>query len=450
MTYDEAIAYWYGRVDFERRSPKPGDMKLDRMRAVLRLLGDPHKRLRIVHVAGSKGKGSTSAILASVLGAAGYRVGLFTSPHLNDVRERVQVDGIPISRVELAARIGEIAAAVRPLEQSKDTLRVPTFFEIGTALGFLHFDCRQVNVAVVEVGLGGRFDSTNVCQPLVSVITNISFDHMALLGDRLSLIAREKAGIIKRGRPVVCSAESAEANDVIRTIAAERKAPLKILGRDFTYDYEPAKNRRAVEAPGPMFPRVRVTTARNWPWMGLGLHGRHQAANAAGVVAIVEELREQGMAIGDTSVARGLAQVLWPARLEVVGADPLIVLDCAHNVASAQALVDTLDDSFMTGGTKHLIFAVSSDKQVLEMIKVLGPRFNHFHLTRFGNNPRCMPPEQVAAILLEIVPGACISIHGNAVEALQQARASSSKSGLIAIAGSVFLAGELRPHLVVA
>src|SRR5215207_4609696 len=237
MTYDEALAFWYGRIDYERRQPRPGDLKLDRMRAFLRRLGDPHRRVRSVHIAGTKGKGSTSAILASILRAAGYRTGLFTSPHLSDVSERVQVDGVPIGRDEIAARIVEVTAAVAELDREGNPARSPTFFEVITALVFLHFDCRRVDVAVLEVGLGGRFDSTNVCLPLVSVITNISFDHMAQLGDKLALIAKEKAGIIKPGRPVVSTAEAHEAQAVIERIAAERQAPLQLLGRDFHFDY---------------------------------------------------------------------------------------------------------------------------------------------------------------------------------------------------------------------
>ena len=441
MTYDEALAYWFGRVDYERKMPQPGDLKLDRMRALLGALGDPHKNLRIVHISGTKGKGSTAAILASVLRAAGYRVGLFTSPHLSDVRERIQVDGQPISRDELAARMAEVAAAIATLSVTGDS--VPTFFEIGTALGFLHFDCRRVDVAVIEVGLGGRFDSTNVCLPMVSVITNISFDHMAMLGDKLTLIAREKAGIIKLRRPVVTTAEAPEAQAVFEKIAAERKAPLTMIGRDLNYLYTPGNFPTDL-------PRVRVSTrTRQWPWMELGLHGDHQSANAAGVVAIVERLRELGSTIADDAVARGFANVNWPARLEVTGTRPIVVLDCAHNVASAQALLDTLDDSFPITGKRRLILAISNDKQVTEMLQLLGPKFDHFYLTHYANNPRCMPPEQVAEMLRRTCPNADISIHAAAAEAWQEARSASGVEDLIAVSGSVFLAGELRPLLVV-
>ena len=219
MTYDEALAFWYGRINYEVRSAGPGDLKLERMRALLRLLGDPHDRVRLVHVTGTKGKGSTCAMLASVLRAAGYRVGLFTSPHLEHVEERIQVDGVPISHAELAARMEEVAAAVRQLEGGGPPI---TFFEIGTALGFLHFWYRRCDIAVIEVGLGGRFDSTNVCSPLVSVITNVGLDHTAQLGKTLEEIAYQKAGIIKRGVPVVSGVTQDGPRAVIRRGRARR------------------------------------------------------------------------------------------------------------------------------------------------------------------------------------------------------------------------------------
>lgn len=444
MTPDEAIAWWYGRIDFERKPAKPGDLKLDRMRALLRALGDPHRRLRIVHVAGTKGKGSTSAMLESVLRAAGYRVGLFTSPHLSDVSERIQVDGVPISRPELAARMVEVAAATHAIEQGGGLDRAPTFFEVGTALGFLHFVCRQVDIAVVEVGLGGRFDSTNVCQPLFSIITNISFDHMAQLGDRLALIAREKAGIIKRGRPVVCTATAPGAFEVIDQIAREKQAPLAALEREFRFHYRPGRINSACE-----LAQIQVDMpCHSWPWLEVGLLGPHQAANAAGVVAAVEVLRHQGLVIDDRAVARGLAEVHWPARMEVVARDPLVVLDCAHNVASVEALVETLRESIQVSGPKHLVFAVSSDKQVPEMLKELAPAFDHIYLTRYGNNPRCLAPAAAAQMLGEIGSRAQCSLHERADDALRAACAEAGLSGLVVVTGSVFLAGEVRPLLV--
>src|SRR5437879_7336671 len=228
LNYEEALAFWFGRINYEQRLPGPTDLKLDRMRTLLALLGDPQEKLRIVHVAGSKGKGSTSAMLESILRQAGYRTGLFTSPHLCRVEERIQVNGIPIQPLELASLMEEIRVAIAKMEEgdpdSSGSGQAVTFFEVATALGFLCFARREIDVAIVEVGLGGRFDSTNVCNPLVAVITSISFDHTQQLGNRLASIAMEKAGIVKSGRPTISGVIASEAQKVIESTCAERKS----------------------------------------------------------------------------------------------------------------------------------------------------------------------------------------------------------------------------------
>jgi dihydrofolate synthase/folylpolyglutamate synthase len=485
VTKKDALAFLYDRVNYERTVPKPGDFRLDRMRALLRLLGDPQRCLRIVHVAGSKGKGSTSAMLAAILRRAGYRTGLFTSPHLTRLEERVQVDGQPLGQDELAALVRDLQPVTERLESRRgdrpaglQCSQQPTFFELVTALGFLHFWRRRVEAAVVEVGLGGRFDSTNVCQPAVSVITSISLDHTQQLGDRLASIAMEKAGIVKPGIPAVSGATALEAREVIESICRQRQAPLVSLGVDFHYRYQPG----TVTARGLTRPRVRLTSGvesvlRNratgasvWPEMELSLLGEHQAANAAVAVACVEVLREQGWHIPDEAVARGLATTDWPARLELLrtsgGAGPLLVLDCAHNVASARALVQTLHASFpehfgapnsdhaVRNGSagrvaekRLLLFAASSDKDVPGILRELAPSFTHAFFCRYGNNPRSVPPEQLIDMLRRcsnLPATAC----GSAAEALGAARALAGPDDLICVTGSVFLAGELRPLLV--
>lgn len=428
MTYDDALAWWYGCIDFERRAPKPSDLKLEQMRMLLHRLGNPQDRLRIIHVAGSKGKGSTSAMLASVLGAAGYHVGLFTSPHLCAVEERIQVDGSPIGAAELAALLTEVRTHVG------DDLQ-PTFFEVGTALGWLHFVRRQVDAAVVEVGLGGRFDSTNVCEPLLSLITSISYDHTMILGDRLEQIAFEKAGILKPGKPAVSGATGPEAAAVIRRAAKERGVPLTELDRDFRFRYEPAQVDRAP-------PRVTVQTREsNWPTFELGLLGAHQAANAAVVVAAVERLRRDGFVIPEDKVSAGLRNVRWPARLEVVGRRPWIVLDCAHNTASVQAMVETLAESFPPG-RRCVILAVSNDKDATGMLRRLAPHFAHFILTQFQKNPRAVPATELANTLKEIAK-VSTEVRATPAEALKAARQWAGPDDLIAITGSIFLAGEM-------
>jgi dihydrofolate synthase/folylpolyglutamate synthase len=442
MTYEEAIAYWYGLVDYERSTPKAADLNLDRMRALLARLGNPEDRLRIVHIAGSKGKGSTAAMFASIAQAAGLRAGLFTSPHLEHVEERVTTNGEPIDAGGLGAGMEAIKAAA---EQANAR---PSFFEVATALAFHHFASEQVDLAVMEVGLGGRCDSTNVCNPLLSVITSISFDHMDQLGNRLAQITREKAGIIKPGRPTVSGATPEEARAVIEAVCQTQGAPLTQLGIDFhevdvAGHVEPHAVGKDEIIPG----QVRVRTEeRTWPAMTVGLLGHHQAANAAVVVAGVEQLRRQGLALNDEAVRRGLAEVRWPARMEVLGWRPLVVLDCAHNVASAQAVIDTLRASFPPG-PRTLIFAASRDKDLEGILEILVPHFQQIVFTRFTNNPRAADPGHLADLARKL-DGKEVLVEPQPETAWQKAMTASTPEGLICVTGSVFLAGQLRPIII--
>lgn len=441
MTFDEAMQFWLGRINFEQRPPLPGDLKLDRIRNLLQLLGNPHCLYPIVHIAGTKGKGSTAAMLASILRQAGYRTGLFTSPHLEHLEERVQVDGQSISQEELRILLEDIRDI--STRHSPAFAAALTFFEIGTAIGFLHFARRRCQAAVIEVGLGGRFDSTNVCDPRVTIITSISYDHTQMLGNTLTKIAFEKAGILKRGRSAVSGACDPEASVEITRVAREVGAPLRQLGVDIQYESDPAQITDAFQRPG----HVQVTTERKaWPPMTLGLVGAHQAANAALAVAAVEHLREQGLTISDTAVAAGLENVDWPARMELLRKKPLVVLDCAHNTASAQALIDALEASFplTPGGRRLLIFASSRDKDVGGMLHLLWPHFASIYLTRYTNNPRAVLPDKMLELMPDTGKDRCLVV-ADAPTAYRDALRVARPEDQICITGSVFLAGELRP-----
>jgi dihydrofolate synthase/folylpolyglutamate synthase len=444
MTYDDALTFWYGRVNFERSAPQPGDLKLDRMRALLHRLGDPHEKLRTVHVAGSKGKGSTCAMLASVLRHAGHRTGLFTSPHLTDVRERIQVDGELIGRDDLAALMAEIKPAVEELESRGEPV---TFFEVGTALGFLYFLRQRCDIAVIEVGLGGRFDSTNVITPLVSIITSISLDHTQMLGETVEQIAFEKAGIIKPDVPLVSGVTEPGPRKVIERVAAERRARVVRLGADFSY-------RREMFLFGYMpyyyshhsaiaFRTDVSTSSQTWE-LAVALSGEHQSANAAVTVAAVEQLGPRGIEVAADGVINGIREVRWPARFEWMNTRPLAIIDCAHNVASAEALVKTIRETSLPKSSV-LIFAASADKDIPGMFRVLAPHFRRFYLTRYLGSSRAVPPEGLAELLPQEVGRVSCPTPA---EAWAAAVADATPETLIVIAGSVFLAGELRPILM--
>jgi dihydrofolate synthase/folylpolyglutamate synthase len=296
-------------------------------------------------------------------------------------------------------------------------------------------------VAILEVGLGGRLDSTNVCLPLASIITSISFDHTAILGDRLASIAREKAGIVKPRRPVLSGATVPEVRAIIESVCVRQRAPLRQLGVDFQYVCTPG---RVIET-GIVRSQVEVITReRRWPTMELNLLGDHQAANAAVTIACIEELRKIGLHVPDQAVRAGLREVYWPARMEVVARHPLVVLDCAHNVASADALVQTLQSSFPPV-KRVLVFAASGDKDVAGMFQGMAPHFATAFVTRYTNNPRAVAAERLAE-LWSAAGSSPVKACATPAEALEAARAAAGADGLVCIAGSVFLAGELRPH----
>jgi dihydrofolate synthase / folylpolyglutamate synthase len=441
------------RVDFERfsRIPDPARaFRLDRMRTLLEKLGNPQDSLPIVHVAGTKGKGSTAAMLAAVLSAAGYRTGLFTSPHLEKVEERIALDGQPISEADFTA----LVETVRPVVEQIDREAAggafeelgPTYFEILTAMAFLHFRQRHATAVVLEVGLGGRLDSTNVCLPRVSVITSISLDHTAQLGNTLAEIAREKAGIIKPGVPVVSGVTEVEPRDEIRRMAAERGSPLIEIENDFRYSYLPPRslesgpNRGTIEFVSSS-PSLHEDRARSHRYE-LSLLGRHQAQNAALAVASSLELRRQGWSISNDALQRGLAGTKIPARVEVVSRQPTVVLDSAHNPASIAALIAALDESF-SAQTRHLVFAATKDKDNRGMMELLLAAFDEIYLTHYTTNPRFVPPEELATIAVELT-GKSPPIFSTPADAWAAARKAASADDLICVAGSFFLAGEMR------
>ena len=451
--YRRALEFLWSRINYERTTTVPytgRSFKLTRMRRLLELLGNPQNGQQIVHIAGTKGKGSTAAMISAVLTAAGYRTGTYSSPHLDRLEERMSIDGCPCSPAELVSLVEQVRPVVEGLDASVDEdgdLGRPTYFEVATAMALLHFAQPEVDATVLEVGLGGRLDSTNVCDPLVSVITNISLDHVKQLGDTHAKIAAEKAGIIKQGVPVVSGVLVPEAREVIECVAHDRDSPLLQLDADFAFVYQPPKLLSRTDVHGLLDFRWLCHTdeLRKYDNVSLSLIGRHQAANAAVAIATIETLRQRGWDISESTVREGLASASCPARVEVVGKRPTVVIDAAHNVASIEALLATLDESF-SATRRVLVFATTQDKDCQGMLKALLPAFDVVVLTRYRNNPRYVPPKELAEMAIELAGQSesnCI-VCDDPEAAWEVARQQAGEKDLICVTGSFFIAAEIR------
>jgi dihydrofolate synthase / folylpolyglutamate synthase len=450
---DAALRFLYDRIDYERTPDIPyqvRDFRLDRMRDLLDRAGNPQDTVRIVHVAGTKGKGSTARMIQAVLSAAGHRTGTFTSPHLYRIEERMAVDGQPCSSGELV----ELVDLVRPIVAQMDQLGSqnqlpqagPTYFEITTAMALLHFARRNADIAVLEVGLGGRLDSTNVCRPEVSVITSISLDHTLQLGNTLESIAAEKAGIIKPGVPVVSGVTDSGPRDVIREACRQRDCRLIELGEDFDFQYRAPTGLERAAAPGALDFTYRVPgQERAYRDVPLSLLGRHQAANAAVAIATIAQLQSGGSTIGPQAIQGGLADLSWPARVEVMARRPAVVVDAAHNAASVAALVDTLNDSFSVR-QRLLVFATTVEKDISGMLDQALGRFDKVLFTRYLNNPRAVPPEELAAIAKSLT-GRSYPVFARPADAWEHVCRLAGPDDLICVAGSFFIAAEMRHEI---
>jgi dihydrofolate synthase/folylpolyglutamate synthase len=454
-----ALSFLMGRINYERVAAAPyGErtLKLDRMRTLLHRVGNPDAGMPIVHIAGTKGKGSTSTLVGAMLHAAGYDVGLYSSPHLEKLEERFAVNGQPCSAEELISLVDRVRPVVEQMDAGGDAVndpsQRPTFFEITTAIAFMHFADRQVDAVVLEVGLGGRLDSTNVCQPAVTVITSISLDHTRQLGDTTPKIAAEKGGIIKPGVPVIIGPMDAASRGVLATMARQRGSRVIEAGRDFQFEYRPPHEVEARASAG----RIDFSShAAEGSWelqdAQLRLLGRHQAANAALALATIGELRRQGWFVSTDAMRIGLAGAALAGRIEVVRRHPTVVLDVAHNVASVQALVECLHESFACE-RRVLVFAASRDKDVAGMLRALVPHFSRIVVTQFQENPRAVPVGQLLKLcgaelarLGRLEDAEHLAQRVVPEEAWRLARRWAADDELVCIAGSVFIAAELRP-----
>ncbi len=445
-----AAEFLTSRIDYERATAvtyDPRDFCLDRMRELLDRLGNPQRGLPIIHIAGTKGKGSTAAMIASILRAAGFHTGLYSSPHLDSLEERLMVDGAICPADELVGLVNRVRPVVAAMDDAggagSDGSKRPTYFEIVTALALLRFALCRVDAAVLEVGMGGRLDSTNVCDPLVSVITNISFDHTQQLGNTLAAIAREKAGIIKPDTPVVSGVLSDEPRRVVAEVARAQGCRLVQLGQDFDYTYRPPRNLNLAATCGHMDFHTRTPGDEcDLRDIELRLIGAHQAANAAVGIASLVQLRRRGWNIPQAAIRQGLVEFRWPARIEVLRRNPTVVLDAAHNVASVEALARVLDESF-SAARRVLVFATTRDKDLSGMLQVLIPRFDEVIFTRYRNNPRGVAAEELDALARRFSPGGG-HVCADPTAAWDLASRLARREDLICITGSFFIAAEMR------
>jgi dihydrofolate synthase/folylpolyglutamate synthase len=413
LTYQQTLEFLY-HLEIERM-----DLKLERVAEALQLCGSPQQRFASLHVAGTNGKGSTAAFLHSILRTAGYRVGLFTSPHLIDFCERIRLGARWITEQEVIDGVAEIRSQV-------DLAQIHlTPFEMMTVLAFWVFARTGVEIAVVEVGLGGRLDATNVLLPLVSVITSIGLDHQAYLGNTEQAIAREKGGIIKPTIPVVIGHVSPESREVLLSIAAERGSLAYLLNRDFAIHETPSDN--------------VAYTGLQWqmPTLQLGLPGRFQYRNAATALAALE-LIQPTFPVTVEHAEHGLRTAYWPGRLEVISHSPFVILDGAHNPQALETLQAELP-ALVRGKRVKLLFAVMRDKDWRAMVPMLAQLATEVVVTRV-QQARAEDPAQLSAAF---APFCSVRIVADATDACQQLLASAGPDDAIVVAGSLFLVGEV-------
>jgi len=456
--YIDAIRFLYERINYEKSIDRPYDQqtyRLARMEFLLQQLGSPHVAAPVVHIAGTKGKGSVSWLIAETLRRSGLRVGLYTSPHLLHLEERFLVDGQPCLPDELAMHIESLKKAEKATSQS--SLGEPTFFEMTTALAWTLFTARKTDINVIEVGLGGRLDSTNVCSSALDIITSISFDHQQQLGNTISLIATEKAGIIKSGNPVISGARHPEARTVIRNRCATTQSQLWEIDTDFQavirsqqlLDSAPPGSESPPASYVDFLPKnaaLPLTTLSN---IAIGMPGRHQAENAAVAIAAWHRLNHDGWKLPAAALLDSIRETKLSCRIELVGQSPTTVVDTAHNVASMDALLEALQDHFAPT-RRTIIFACSKDKEYEKMLQQILGYTDRLIVTQFQINPRAVLVEQLEKLSKENTFNARsveVLSAPSVQQALEFAIATAKEGELICITGSFFLAAEAKTLL---
>ncbi len=481
---EEHLLRLYDRINYERQDSVDNEhFKLNKMREILNRLGNPQSKYPIIHVAGTKGKGSVSNMIARILSAGGKRTGVYTSPHLESIHQRIEIDGKYISDEQLLEVFQRLDPVIREMDKQAEATESKklTFFEITTAAAIEFFANQGCDAVVLEVGLGGRLDSTNVCVPVTSVITNISLDHTRQLGDTVAEIAAEKAGIIKEGIPVVSGTVTPEAAKVIEEIAKARQAPISVYGSEFQ-DYlvgEQLVGEQEFRVEGEiahdkMNSSPPLTPVRyNVSELRLKLIGAHQRRNASVAVAVIKTLNAGGWGISDASIRAGLSVASLPGRTEIIPTQATVILDIAHNVASVQALINALRSDlsqWSKASLRSLIFATSRDKDAQGMLEELLVNFDRVVLTRYQDNPRGRSEHElfklaegiaeqkrgegrrVASFSVEPTPESALKVVNQEMDCIVEGEVADEdvRKQLICISGSAFLVAELRKTCIAA
>lgn len=423
--YEKMLRVGYNQTNFN----------LSRMLRILDAIGNPHRKLRCLHVAGTKGKGSTCHMLAGMLQNSGYRTGLYTSPHVTDIRERIQIDGKLVSEAEFGRLIARVAPVSRRIADSG-----PTFFEIMTAAAFLYFANEKVDYAVIETGLGGRLDSTNVIKPEVCGIASISYDHMAQLGNTLEAIAEEKAGIMKPGVPVISAPQATGVKRVLREHARKVGCDLRFVGDEleFTYRFESSRSG------GPHARVCMMTPTSRFDHVEVPLLGEHQAVNCALALGMIDAMRQRGAQIPEQPAVDGLARIRVPGRLEIIRDMPKTVVDCAHNAASIAALMRAIGQN-IGYDSMVVIFGCSADKDIPGMLRELQLGADKIIFTSNGT-PRSADPKDLYLRFME-KSQKMAQVEPTLADAYRTAMHCVSREDLICITGSVYLVGAAKAQL---
>ncbi len=434
MTYEQALDYLDSLIDFEKLGATyfgRDRFQLANVRALLQGLGRPQDSLKIVHIAGTKGKGSTAAMLDAILRASGYTVGLFTNPHLVDIRERTRVNGRMIGKRDFAAAVAAVRPLVEQINSDPDQSDI-TFYEAHLAVALLYFSRKRVNVAVVETGLGGRLDATNALEPVVCAITRIDHDHTDLLGDRLEDIAREKAGILKPGVPCVIGPQVPEVMPILRDQSSTVGAPVvpcPVVEAEGNADAFTVRGRRAYEG------------------LRLPLPGRHQRENAAVAIGLAECLAGVGLRVPNEALQLGLARLKWPGRFQVLETAPTIVLDVAHNAISAQVLREGLEELLgdrPASARLLLVVGMPRDKDIAGFARILFPVAHRVFCTR-ADSPRAAEPEVVRGAGRGLTPE--LTCVPTVAAALGRARREARARDVVCVTGSFHVVGEAMLEL---